>query len=152
MFGKLLSSVFNGIQIKRRPLDEILEKTAFFLKPQLQAMAKLDGNKFAFITYESVFYMLEIAEAIGGRQIVNDERDLFFLTILGSEYKPRIDRIFYDIQSGNNDPERVAASATALKQMAREDVKNGMFGCGHYLLKNAQYISEREKSMRCDEV
>lgn len=142
MFGKLLKSVF-----KTRPLAEIIEETTFFLRPQLEAMAKLEGNKFGFITYESVFYMLEIAEAIGGRQIVNVERDAFFLSILGGEYKKRIDKIFDDVRGGNNDPEKVVAAAKALKIMARDDVKNGMFNCSHYLLKNAQFLSDWQKSV-----
>lgn len=141
MFGKLLGA------FKKRSIEEIIERTEFFLAPQLKAMKALEGNKFSLISYESVFYMLEIAEAIGGRSIVNDERDVFFLTILGSEYKPRIDKIFTDIKSGQSNREEVLAAATALKQMAREDVQSGMFNCSNYLLKNAEYLSEWYKSI-----
>lgn len=144
MFGKLLKSVF-----KKCPLDEIIEKTVFFLRPQLVAMSKLEGNKYGLITYDSLFYMLAIAEEIGGRKIVNDEGDTFFLTILGDDYKQRIDKILDDVRSDRfNDHENVVEAANELKIMARDDVKNGMFNCSNFLLENAQYLSDWQKSVR----
>jgi len=110
-------------------------------------MGELEGNKYGFITHESVFYILAAAEEIGGRVIVNDERDKFFLSILGEDFEPRLSKIWGDLEAKNFDTLQFISTIKEIQKTARSDVRGGMFKCSNFLLRNAEEIAKWQKSV-----
>jgi len=143
---KVVSAIFNTIQIGRHPLDRIIEKTSLFLSPQIKGMEELEGNKYDFITHESVFYILAVAEEIGGRVIVINERDKFFLSILGEEFEPRLIKIWGDLKAKQFDTLEMASTIEEVQKVARSDVRGGVFKCSNFLLSNAKEIAKWQQA------
>lgn len=142
---KLLNKAIFNHQIKTRPIKKILERVSIFLMPQVAAMKEIEGNKFGFITYESVLYVKFVTEDIGGRRITDDERDWVLLMLLGMDYLPRIVHLADKLISIADD-EGFALMVRDLNQIARQDVYSGLFHCSSFLVSNAKAVGVWQKS------
>lgn len=144
----MLGRLFGGFKQTKYSVDEIADKSKNFLMPQMLAMKELDGNKYAFITIRSVFYIVAIAEEIGGRTIEDDERDKLLLSVLGEDFRPRIDKIWEILTDGRNDIDDIKRVRREIRSIANKDVKNGGRSCSNLMLEEAKEHSEWEKKMR----
>ena len=129
-------------QILKIPLEEIVRKTAFFLKPQLDTMWRLEGNKYAFVDFSSLMYILSLAQALAGRPIFKEEEERLLLSILGNDFKRRIDAILEPLKNGTADRQTAASILLTVKSIAESDVQEGMLGSSSFLLDIAEEHSK----------
>lgn len=135
-------------QILNTPLDVVAQKTAFFLKPQLDTMWQLDGNKYAFVDFSSLMYILSMAQALGGRPIFKEEEERLLLLILGNDFKRRIDAILEPLHDGTADRQAAAKVVMTVKLIAESDVGKGMLRCSSFLLDIAEESSRWQRSIK----
>jgi hypothetical protein len=134
-------------KISKIPLDLVVKRTAFFLKPQLDAMWQLGGNKYALVDFSSLMYILSLAQALGGRPIFKEEDQRLLLSILGNDFKRRIDAILEPLHDGTADRQVAAKIVMEVKLIAESDAREGMLGCSSFLLNIAEESSRWQRSI-----
>jgi hypothetical protein len=144
----MLGRLFGGFKQTKYSFDEIADKTKHFLMPQMLAMKELEGNKYAFITIRSVFYIVDVAEEIGGRTIEDNERDKLILSVVGEDFRPRIEKLWEILTDGRNDINDIKRIRREIGKLANKDVKNGGRSCSNLMLEEAREHSEWEKKIQ----
>ena len=135
-------------KISRIPLEYIEKRVTLFLKPQLNSMWELDGNKFAFVDFSSLMYILLLAQSLGGRPIYKEEEEKLLLSILGHDFKPRVDALFKPVIEGAIDKKALAKTLLDIKAIAESDAQSGVFGSSNYLFKIAKESSIWQRSIK----
>jgi hypothetical protein len=110
-------------------------------------MWQLEGNKYAFVDFSSLMYIISLAQALGGRPIFKEEEERLLLSILGNDFKQRIDAIFEPLKNGTADRQAAAKIALTIKLIAESDVQEGMLGSSNYLLDIAEKSSRWQQSI-----
>lgn len=133
----ILRGVIAAFRGKMLPLDEVIQKAAFFLKPQVSAIAERYENKYAVVTWESLAYALGVGEEIAGRPVLDEEFRDYFIGVLGIDYEKRIDRLLYSVEEayGSSALRRIKIN---MQKIARDDVRSGILSCSNFLLANAK--------------
>lgn len=144
---KLFKTIFGVRRVEKCSLETIIERTSTFLMPQLKMMEKIEGNKFGFITMQSVAYMLNVAKEIGGRAIEDDEFEAFFVGVLGDEYQRMVEHRFKTIRDPRFDIGRFAGMVKATGKIAREDVRKGAQNSSNFLVAIAEDHAQWEKKV-----
>ncbi len=119
------------------PLGEVTRKAAFFLGPQICAIAERYENKYAVVTWESLAYAIGVGEEIAGRPVLNEEFKEYLLGVFGKDYEMRIDRLLYSVEEAYG-PGALRKIRINMKTIAKDDVRSGMLRCGNFLLTNAK--------------
>jgi len=95
----LVFGVFRGVVVALKggmvPLEQIIEKGGFFLKPQISLIEETYENKFSVITLESLVYAVGIGEEITGRPILDEEVFPYLVSVYGKDFEPRITHFAY---------------------------------------------------------
>jgi hypothetical protein len=143
-----IRKVHTNYKVKKYPLAEVLEKTSYFLSSQISEIQKIEGNEYAFFTLESAIYMLSVAEKLGGRIILDEERDTFFLSLLGEDYRPRLYKVFENVKENVHDADEAVSRIYEIKTIAEDDVRKGICFCSNFLVRNAQEISLWQRTVQ----
>lgn len=143
----ILKTFFGIRRVEQFPLETIIERTSSFLMPQLTMMEKIEGNKFGFITMESVAYMLNVAQTIGGRTITDNEFEPFFVGVLGEEYRPMVEHRFKTFNNPSFDQDWFAGVVKATGRIAREDVRKGELDRSSFLVATAEDNARWQKTV-----
>lgn len=143
----LFKTVFGVRRVEKCSLETIIERTSTFLMPQLEMMEKIEGNKFGFITMQSVAYMINVAKEIGGRSIEDDEFEAFFVGVLGDEYQTMVEHRLKTIRDPRFDIERFAGMLKATGKISREDVRKGAHNSSNFLVAIAEDHAQWEKKV-----
>lgn len=142
-----LKRIFGPYEIEKCTLDEIVQRTSSFLGPQLEVMARIEGNKFGFITIESVAYILNVARAVGRRPIADDEFVTFFVGVLGDEYRPMAQHRLESLHNPRVDHDKFARMVKATGQIVREDLRKGPKSSSNFLVNIAEDHAQWQKKV-----
>jgi len=147
MMLNFLKTILGVRRVEQCSLETIIDRTSSFLMPQLKMMDEIEGNKFGFITSESVAYILNVAKEIGGRVIADDEFEAFFVGVLGDEYRPMVEHRFKAIHNPRFDIERFAGMVKATGEIARDDVRKGTHDSSNFLVTIAEDHARWQKKV-----
>jgi hypothetical protein len=123
------------------PLEQIVEKGRFFLKPQISLIEKSYENKFSVITWESLVYAVGIGEELTGRPILDEEVFPYLVSVYGNDFEPRITYLLDSLQS-NYEPGAFNKIKSNMRSLVKNDAKNGMINCSNFLVTNAQEVHD----------
>ncbi|WP_288355698.1 hypothetical protein [uncultured Cycloclasticus sp.] len=141
----LLFGVLRGIVVALKggmvPLEQIIEKGRFFLKPQISLIEKSYENKFSVITWESLVYAVGIGEELTGRPILDEEVFPYLVSVYGNDFEPRITHLLDSLQS-NYEPGAFNKIKSNMRSLVKDDAKNGMINCSNFLVTNAQEVHD----------
>ena len=142
-----LRRIFTNSRVAKYPIEGIIEKSSMFLSAQIETINEIEGNKYGFFTIESAFYMIAVGEKLGGRTILEDERDVFLLSLLGADYKPRLYKVFESFKERDLHYLEVKALIDEVRDIAEDDIRKGLFFCSNFLVKNAHDVALWQRSV-----
>lgn len=126
------------------PFDEAIEKTSFFLRPQIAVIEETYGShRYAVITWESVAYTVSIASYIAERPIKVEEAPILLISVFGESYKKRFEHLGKIV-----DMSSFLHSMQDVKEQAKQDVMNGIFRSSNFLVHNAKAIYDELNDMK----
>lgn len=137
----MFKNIIAALRGKALPMNEVIVKAAFFLRPQLLVIAERFENKYAVITGEGLAYAVCIGEEIAGRFVRDEELRDYLVGVLGEDYEMRVDQILGDVER-NYGPSALKKIRLELRKIATEDVRGGMLHCSNFLVVNAELIDD----------
>ena len=141
----LVFGVFRGVVVALKggmvPLEQIIEKGSFFLRPQISLIEETYENKFSVITWESLVYAVGIGEEITGRPILDEEVFPYLVSVYGKDFEPRITYLLDSLQE-NYEPGAFNKIKSNMRSLVKTDAQNGMINCSNFLVTNAQEVHE----------
>lgn len=137
----ICKGVIAALRGKMLPLNEVIEKSVSFLRPQVSIIAERYENKYAVITWESIAYALAVGEEIAGRPVLDEEFRSYLIGVFGNDYEMRIDRLLYSVKNthGTSGLRKIKVN---LQKIAKDDVRSGSMHCSKFLLSNAKLYDD----------
>ena len=120
-----------------KPLEDVSKKAKFFLMPQISYIEETYGNiysnenKYSAVGIASIGFTIAIAEELSKHRISHDKRIQCLLEIYGDDYK---DLFIFLFSIFGNKQDCFTVEIEDSRQLAVEDVKNGMINGSNYLI------------------
>ncbi len=143
----LVLALFRVIMSGKIPIEDVISKSSFFLKPQISVIEERFDNKFAVTGVESIAYALAVGEAIGGRGLLYEEQMPYLIGVFGEDYRSRFNHLYKALES-NYEAGELDRLKREIQGQAKADVHSGIVNSSNYLLKIAESMNQKIQTMQ----